>query len=667
LLLLPQKGGRRRIGGERAGNGPQVSNLLSPTTIAKMQSWLLVLWSSLLIMAAAKPSLSPYVLHEKRHHVPDGWRHDRKHHHAAVLPLRFALTQPNIDNMGQYLEDVSDPDSPNYGNHWSMEKVAEVFAPSPETIAIVRSWLNNHGFAYERIRLSPTRLWLELNATVEEAEDLLRTEYNVYKHETGTEHVACNEYHLPQHISPHVDFVLPTIHFNAILSKRDGAGDPKVGQPGFGSGPKTLGPIQQTDINVGNCDQFITPDCLRGLYKIKFQPMAPQLNSFGIVEYTPQAYLQSDLQKFSQQYAPDLNGKSPVLVSIDGGVVQTQNQGFQYNGESNLDLQYGMALVTGAQPVTLYQVGDTVEGASFNTFLDALDGSYCTFDGGDDPSVDPHYPDNNPGGYNGPAACGTVTPAKVISTSYGYNEADLSRAYTQRQCTEYGKLGLLGVSFIYSSGDNGVAGNGGRCLNPDGSQSTNGNIFNPTFPSGCPWVTSVGATQINPGKTVSDPESACQQVIFSGGGFSNHFEIPAYQQKAVGSYLTNHHPSYPPTIWNATGHARAYPDVSANGANYVVAVDGQFFLVYGTSASAPVFAAILTMINDARLSKGKPAVGFINPIIYSGKLTGGFNDIVSGNNPGCGTNGFTAVQGWDPVTGLGTPNLPALLSKWINL
>jgi subtilase family serine protease len=53
----------------------------------------------------------------------------------------------------------------------------------------------------------------------------------------------------------------------------------------------------------------------------------------------------------------------------------------------------------------------------------------------------------------------------------------------------------MGVTVLYSSGDNGVSGNGRLCLNPDGSQSANGKIFNPTFPGGCPYVTSVGATQ----------------------------------------------------------------------------------------------------------------------------------------------------------------------------
>jgi tripeptidyl-peptidase-1 len=96
-----------------------------------------------------------------------------------------------------------------------------------------------------------------------------------------------------------------------------------------------------------------------------------------------------------------------------------------------LDLEYAMTLVY-PQKVTLYQVGDLVEGASFNDFLDAFDTSYCA---GDDALQDAAYPDPY-GGYQGKKACGGVTPAKVISTSYGYNEADLTPAYEKRQCNE---------------------------------------------------------------------------------------------------------------------------------------------------------------------------------------------------------------------------------------
>ena len=91
-------------------------------------------------------------------------------------------------------------------------------------------------------------------------------------------------------------------------------------------------------------------------------------------------------------------------------IVQTEDTGFNFNGESDLDLQYAMALVGKSQPVNLYQVGDVVMGASFNNLLDALDGSFCTFEGGDDPEQDGIYPDplNEPGAFKGMTCIDTV-------------------------------------------------------------------------------------------------------------------------------------------------------------------------------------------------------------------------------------------------------------------
>jgi len=426
-------------------------------------------------------------------------------------------------------------------------------------------------------------------------------------------------------------------------------------------------PFSEIFNQLEQCDKQITPLCLRALYGVAYTPLAAKDNSYAIVEYTPQAYIPSDIDKFAKTYAPDLIGKRPELVSIDGGTDQTTMTGFEYNGESNLDLQYGMALVTSAQTVTLYQVGDLVEGASFNNLLDALDKSYCHFEGGDDPTQDSIYPDQAPGGYEGKENCGTVKPANVISTSYGYNEADLTPAYAARQCAEYAKLGLMGVTVLYSSGDNGVSGESGNCLNRDGSQSLEGKRFNPSFPSTCPYVTSVGATQVSPGSSVFEPESACEQIIYSGGGFSNYFAIPDYQKDVVHEYLENYPPPYPKTTYNSTGMSRGFPDLSANGANYVVSVDGNFSLIYGTSASTPVVGAILTLVNDARLFAGKKPIGFINPTIYSCDFADAFHDITNGTNQGCGTVGFKATEGWDPVTGLGTPNFPRLVEKWLEL
>ena len=94
---------------------------------------------------------------------------------------------------------------------------------------------------------------------------------------------------------------------------------------------------------------------------------------------------------------------------------------------------------------------------------------------------------------------------------------------------------------------------------------------------------------------------------------------------------------------------RAYPDVSAHGVDYLYNLRGSFVFAYGTSTSTPTFASLVALLNDRLLSTGKAPLGFLNPLLYSTDLASVFNDITTGSNPGCGTNGFPALQGWDPV------------------
>lgn len=105
--------------------------------------------------------------------------------------------------------------------------------------------------------------------------------------------------------------------------------------------------------------------------------------------------------------------------------------------------------------------------------------------------------------------------------------------------------------------------------------------------------------------------------------------------------------------------------LQANGANYIIAIDGVFGLVYGTSASSPTTGSILTLINQERIQRGKSSIGFINPVLYAHPYV--LNDITEGGNQGCGTPGFESAPGWDPVTGLGTPNYPKMLELFLSL
>lgn len=70
--------------------------------------------------------------------------------------------------------------------------------------------------------------------------------------------------------------------------------------------------------------------------------------------------------------------------------------------------------------------------------------------------------------YLGPESCGIIAPPNVVSVSYGQDESTVTPAFANRQCLEYAKLGLMGTTILYSSGDDGVAGNGGVCLNATG-------------------------------------------------------------------------------------------------------------------------------------------------------------------------------------------------------
>ena len=186
--------------------------------------------------------------------------------------------------------DVSHPDSPNFGKHWSAKQVAEAFAPSDEAVSAVLNWLAEAGISNDRAKQSSSLNWIHLDVTISEAEGLLQTEYYEYTHATGQSHVACEEYSLPEDIQKHIDFVTPTVHFDAKLGqpkqrrdlderqidiyKRQAVGH-SLGSPSDKSLPKDGGrvPWGKTFNELENCDESIVPDCLRALYE--FPPDFP--------------------------------------------------------------------------------------------------------------------------------------------------------------------------------------------------------------------------------------------------------------------------------------------------------------------------------------------------------------------------------------------------------
>ena len=232
----------------------------------------------------------------------------------------------------------------------------------------------------------------------------------------------------------------------------------------------------------------------------------------------------------------------------------------------------------------------------------------------------------------------------VHSVSYADFEDSLDVAYMNRINVEFQKAGIRGLTFLFASGDYGAA-----CKNSK---------FRPMFPSSSPYVTAVGGTGFN------HPLSGEYGHEISGGGFSNLFARPSYQNEVVEKYLKSG-PHIPPTSYfNPNG--RGYPDISAVCHDFWIVRSMHVETESGTSASTPTVAGIISLLNDVRLQNNKSALGFLNPFLYQNSAT--MYDVTAGHNEGClpGDIGFYACNGWDPVTGCGTPNFPAMVKAAVN-
>ncbi|KAH9026301.1 peptidase S8/S53 domain-containing protein [Lactarius deliciosus] len=165
-----------------------------------------------------------------------------------------------------------------------------------------------------------------------------------------------------------------------------------------------------------------------------------------------------------------------------------------------------------------------------------------------------------------------------------------------------------------------------------------------------PFLTVVGGT------TEFDPEVAAR---FSGGGFSDYFKRPPYQAGAVSTFLQDLGNRYL-GLYNDTG--RGIPDIAAQAIGLPIFLNGNERAIVGTSVATPIVAGVISLLNDWLISIGRPPLGFLNPWLY-GRGFQGLNDITSGSNPGCNLDGFSAIAGWDPVTGLGTPHFHRMLEQ----
>lgn len=518
------------------------------------------------------------------------------------------------------------------------EEVVELTKPADSVLKGVQDWLQDHGIDMKKLSYSPAKDWINVDLPVEAIERLLDTEYSIFEHEDGGYVVRTPKYSLPKHLHEHIETIQPTNSF--FRAKPQSSTLKPVGKQGkvdttsmaHVASYKEGGTVAQV-CNVSN----VTPLCLRTLYgTIDYTPQVPGKNKVGLTDYLGEANNRSDTYLFLKQFRPEAAQAAyqfKVEVIAGGDDQQTPNNATQLDDgkdlEGNLD-------------------AETILAIDYPTPLIA----YTT--GGSPPFIPDMF---TPTDTNEPYlvwlqyVSAQKSLPQVISTSYGDDEQTVPLAYAKRVCDGFAALGARGVSLLFSSGDEGV-GSDGNCFTNDGKNTT---TFLPSFPSTCPYVTVVGATKnFSPEVVAYDPANG----FSSGGGFSNYFKRPSYQDKVVPAYVKGLAAQYAyPGLYNKNG--RAYPDIAAQGQRYAVVWNGTLVHLDGTSASSPCAAAVISLVNDALLAAGKGPLGFLNPWLYSKGYTG-FTDITSGSTLGCDGTGFPAAKGWDPATGFGTPYFPTL-------
>ncbi|CAG8341585.1 unnamed protein product [Penicillium salamii] len=585
----------------------------------------------------------PYTVKEV-HTAPPTWRRISRATRTEQITLNIGLKHGRANEMECQLLEISNPSNPRYRQYFSLDDLHSLSKPPPGAVERVVTWLSVHGIQQDSLQFSPARDWVTFNTSIQQAESLLGTEYSVYKNGNSLATRAL-QWSVPSNLHEVIDTIQPTTSFwhlkardrqqinstddsNLNLHAIEAVGS-NVGSMGIDMShlPKDLTPREACNVTA------VTPLCLRVLYgTLGYSVQTKEPKHMALVNFLEEFNNRSDLAQFAKTYRPDAIAAAEGFrdLSIAGGINQQSpanpdQLSDRLGLEGNLDAEILIGIAHPI-PLTAYTVGGPPPPfASSSSFPENTNEPYLTW-------------------LNWLLAQPDSELPSVISSSYGDVEETVPLSYARRVCLAFAQLGLRGVSVITGSGDHGV-GHPAHC----------GKDFLANFPDSCPWVTSVGATKrISPEVVATNPDNG----FVSGGGFSRYFPRPFYQEgkNSVDRYLTEigslHEERFNPS-------GRAFPDVAAQGYRYVTVWNGTTRLVDGTSASAPTFASIIALLNDALAAEGQPAMGFLNPWLYEEGWRA-FSDVTEGSNEGCNTTGFPAIEGWDVASGWGTPNFPRL-------
>ncbi|KAL8005324.1 putative peptidase S53, activation domain, Sedolisin domain, peptidase S8/S53 domain superfamily [Plasmopara halstedii] len=554
-----------------------------------------------------------------------------------VMPLVIGLIPADFGKLEQELYRVSDPTHIAYGQYLTREHVDKLSQPADGALDAVHRWVGKYTLDGNIGTFSATSNLYKVPMKVKHVERLLRT--HIYNYEAQPDSIpaqarrrlmrAATDVSVPEHLHDFVSFV--NVNTHPLRLRARGAALSMATSPNVVAGG-TLAVIRQ---RYGISDNLVVTNAS---------------NSQSVPSFYDEAYDPADLVKFFSQFLP--NEGSPRIIEKGTRI----NRPELASTEASLDLQYITGVARNAK-----------------TYVWNMNGSN-PFSSEDEPFVE--YVQD---------VLEMEDPPLVVSISYSDDEElifDVSAGYARTLDTLLIKMGLRGITVLVASGDDGVTG-----LRPELHKEPVEDMCKqsgPQWPSSSPYITTVGATMILPYIPevaqmffLTKEEVICSAelggIITAGGGFSNVYALPEYQRTAVERYLKSRDIPTAPGFFNASG--RAYPDVAALGANFLIYLKGRLASVSGTSASTPVLGAMVTLWNDLRLNAGKSPLGFLNPLFYYLAEThpDAFNDIIIGNNaaPRGGhtpcNDSFSAAAGWDAVSGVGTPNFSVIYKFIANL
>ena len=310
-------------------------------------------------------------------------------------------------------------------------------------------------------------------------------------------------------------------------------------------------------------------------------------------------FRQSDLSAYFAQLG--ISEPTVVAVPIDGGS-NTPGTADGPDGEVMLDIEVSGSIAPGAT-IAVYFAPNTDQG-----FIDAVTS----------------------------AVHDTTRTPSVISISWGSAESTWTVQAMNQMEQAFISAAAMGVTVTVAAGDNGS------------SDGVTDGLQHVDFPASAPHALGCGGTrlEIKDGIIASETvwnDGAGQGA--GGGGISDVFPVPAYQDSA----------SIPPSANPGGRVGRGVPDVCGDAdpdTGYTIRVDGQTIPIGGTSAVAPLWAGLIALLNQGL---ARP-VGFLQPFLYTSAGVGALHDVVKGSN-----GAYSAGAGWDPCTGLGSPNGTRLL------